>query len=88
LTIESGQLRRWRNLPEDDPDTFFIVLEKYSIPLPGADWVDDGWWVLTGDRTQWVAWTDIEDDSDLVPHDRGIAEQQGDSDGNPIQSQV
>ena len=45
---------------------FFIVLERYAIPLPGADWVDNGWWILTDGRQQWVAEADIEDDSDVL----------------------
>ena len=61
--IEAGQLRRWRGTTDGDPE-LFLVLEQHSIPLPG-DWTDDGWWVLT-DRIQWVAQTDIEDESDLV----------------------
>jgi hypothetical protein len=64
--VEAGQLRRWRYAHLDMDGEFFIVLERYSIPLPGADWTDNGWWILTDGRQQWVAEADIEDDSDVL----------------------
>ena len=38
----------------------------YSIPLPGSDWADHGWYILIDGRQQWVYEGDIEDDSDVI----------------------
>jgi hypothetical protein len=51
-------------LREESP--VFLVLDPYSIPLPGADWADHGWYILINGKQQWVYEGDIEDDSDLL----------------------
>ena len=44
----------------------FIVLNLHTVPLPGAAWIERGWYILIEGRQQWVAECDIEDDSDLL----------------------
>ena len=44
----------------------FIVLNLHTVPLPGAAWIERGWYILIEGRQQWVAEVDIEDDSDLL----------------------
>jgi hypothetical protein len=63
--VKSGQLRKWRGVHEGE-DGVFLVLHPYSIPLPGSDWADNGWYILIDGRQQWVAEVDIEDDSDVL----------------------
>jgi hypothetical protein len=63
--VKSGQLRQWRGTHEGE-DSVFLVLHPYSIPLPGADWADNGWYVLQDGHQQWVYEGDIEDDSDVL----------------------
>jgi len=42
------------------------MLHPYSIPLPGSDWADNGWYILVNGRQEWVYEGDIEDDSDVI----------------------
>ena len=67
--VEVGQLRRWRYTHYTHPDwdgESFIVLNLHTVPLPGAAWIERGWYVLIDGRQQWVAEVDIENDSDLL----------------------
>lgn len=66
--VKAGQLRQWRanSTPYGEESPVFLVLEPYSIPLPGTDWNEAGWYVLVEGRQQWVYESDIEDDSDLL----------------------
>lgn len=63
--VKSGQLRKWRGVHAGE-DGVFLVLDPYAIPIPGSDWVDNGWYVLQNGRQQWVFEADIEDDSDVL----------------------
>jgi len=63
--VKSGQLRQWRSVHEGE-EGVFLVLDHYSLPLPGTDWADNGWWILIEGRQQWVYEGDIEDDSDVL----------------------
>ncbi len=63
--IKTGQLRRWRDDVPDE-ERIFIVLDRCSIPMPGADWVENGWWILVDGRPQWIYECDIEDDSEII----------------------
>ena len=64
--VEAGQLRRWRYAHLDGDGEHFIVLNLHTVPLPGAAWIERGWYILIEGRQQWVAECDIEDDSDLL----------------------
>ena len=66
--VKKGQLRQWRmnSTPHGEESPVFLVLDPYSIPLPGADWADNGWYILINGKQQWVYEGDIEDDSDLL----------------------
>ena len=66
--VKEGQLRRWRPnaTPHGEEAPVFLVLHHYSLPLPGTDWADDGWYILIDGRQQWVYEGDIEDDSDVI----------------------
>ena len=64
--VKEGQLRRWRGVHEGEESPVFLVLHPYSIPLPGSDWADHGWYILINGQQQWVYEGDIEDDSDLI----------------------
>jgi hypothetical protein len=63
--VKSGQLRKWCGVHAGE-DGVFLVLHPYAIPIPGSDWVDNGWYVLQNGRQQWVFEADIEDDSDVL----------------------
>jgi len=63
--VKSGQLRKWRGVHEGE-DGVFLVLDPYSIPIPGSDWADNGWYILIDGHQQWVWEGDIEDDSDVL----------------------
>jgi hypothetical protein len=63
--VKEGQLRRWRGVHVGE-EGVFLVLHHYSLPLPGTDWADDGWYILIDGRQQWVYEGDIEDDSDVI----------------------
>ena len=65
VLVKTGQVRRWRE-PQSECGTIFLVLDPYSIPPPGSDWVDHGWWVLQAGNREWVYEGDIEDDSDVI----------------------
>jgi hypothetical protein len=64
--VEVGQLRRWRHAHLDWDGENFIVLNLHTVPLPGAAWIERGWYILIDGRQQWVAECDIENDSDLL----------------------
>lgn len=63
--VKSGQLRQWCGVHVGE-DGVFLVLHPYSIPMPGTDWADNGWYVLQDGHQQWVFEADIEDDSDVL----------------------
>jgi len=42
------------------------VLDPYTIPIPGSDWTEDGWYILVNGHQQWVYEGDIEDDSEVI----------------------
>ena len=64
--VEVGQLRRWRIPLVGVDGEHFIVLNLHTVPLPGAAWIERGWYILIDGRQQWVAECDIENDSDLL----------------------
>jgi hypothetical protein len=64
--VEVGQLRRWRYAHLARHGEHFIVLNLHTVPLPGAAWIERGWYILIDGRQQWVAECDIENDSDLL----------------------
>lgn len=66
--VKSGQLRKWRGVHVDEQGVF-LVLDSYTIPLPGTDWAENGWYVLQDGHSQWVYEGDIEDDSDVLSED-------------------
>jgi len=63
--VKSGQLRQWRGVHAGE-DGVFLVLHPYTIPVPGSDWTEDGWYILVNGQQQWVAEVDIEDDSEVI----------------------
>lgn len=67
VLVRAGQLRRWRGEPPTDSEApVFVVLHPHKIPLPGSDWAENGWYILTEGRQCWVYEGDIEDDSDVL----------------------
>lgn len=66
--VKSGQLRQWRmnETPHGEEAPVFLVLDPYSIPIPGSDWADNGWYILVNGKQEWVWEGDIEDDSDVL----------------------